>query len=79
MPKPSDLLPQYPWEGPPVPRGLKKKSEEDNPINEADVKWSKLSDEQKVWLMNYLMNWKQGIKRFYGLSDDELKEKFRTI
>jgi len=76
---PKDFLPQFPWEGPPVPRLLKKEPEEDNPISEADVKWSKLSDEQKDWLMNYLMNWKQGIKRFYGLSDEELKEKFRTI
>lgn len=77
--KPRDLLPQFPWEGPPVPRGLKKEPKGDNPISEADIRWSKLSDEQKDWLMNYLVNWKQGIKRFYGLSDEELKEKFRII
>lgn len=80
MSKPSDFLPQFPWEGPPVPRFLKGKEpevQEESSNNEYDVRWSKLSNEQKEWVMNYLANWKQGIKKFYDIEEGELKPKFR--
>jgi hypothetical protein len=58
------------------PRGGEKSTPQ---VSGSDVDLNKvLTLEQKEWVLKYLSNWNNGIKRFYNLREEELKPKFRV-
>lgn len=110
MPDLKDFLPQPPWEGPPLPRLVKrpetKPSSEETGEQETTEKIENLSQEEthegkgeensqeasrgngnvdfsifspemQRQLYEYGLKWQKGIKNFYNISDEELKDKFK--
>jgi len=86
MPNPGDFLPMFPWQGPPLPRGLTKPQ-----VYDAGIELARLTEnKRREWLarypnrpgliekaINWAREWAAGLlaSELYSSLDQETKEK----